>query len=349
MMRNAHRRSLPARAGRVCPLVMIGILLSAAGCATRMDTIRNLSEVPLERVPKAERKLTKIATDPEQHTSRRCLAVQSLVRLRGAAAIPTLAKLSGSGGSSAIRRWAVWALGDVDSPAAIGPLNAAIRSTTDRETTCRALEALAKLAEDVHGSSERTLDTLRSVNVAQGRFPDCGPICRLIGLLYPTLMTPDSLMTLVGERVAAKETVNLFVLVNWMGQYVTECEGDPENEGAARAVELLGKLAGYEPCAPVRYRSLWFLGRFADDGRRQDLYEAAKRGPDRLTKLLALWALARTDRRMLESEFRAMPPAAFPVKPGNWREAVGAARGLGEDDLEIQRCICNLLREGGGL
>ena len=342
-----HKTAPAPASGRraSCILAFLAIAVTA-GCAATTDGIyaRALIVEP-DEVLEAEAALVEVIRDAEEDESRRCIAIESLVRLRGAAAVPVLAEASCPGYPTSLRRWAIWALGQTRDAAAVGPVLAAWHPGTDEQTTLRTLEAITKLAEQIRTNDEWTKGALAVVNSAHTRHSASDGVSRYVGLIFSDLMTAQCALELIDEKAREKDCPSLFNLVSWLGQYVTERLNEPGNKEAGKGVAVLSGLTTYRHSPDVRYRAIWFLGRFGHPAASDALLRAARRGPDAMTRLLALWALSRVAPRRLASEFEALPDELLAMTPAGWRASRRAAAALGERDLEVQRFIARRLRE----
>jgi HEAT repeat protein len=320
-------------------------LAALTGCASPTDHALDLGEARAEaEFPDRVRLLSAMALDRSAKPAARFAAIRSLAHIGGAEAVGPLAAVARRPDSSPYRRWGVWALGETDAPEAVPVLAELASSARDEAVLQQALQGLARLSGVVAGSAESRHDALAAVNAVECRFGEAEQICALAALLREDLANLDDFAAILTESAERGDTADACNALDWTGDLLL---ARPDAEPAARrhALEVVTSLLDGEN-APLRLRALWNLGRVADPAAAPQLVEAARSHPDRATRLLAVWALRRADRSLFEQTFDAMPPELLSVTPGNWREARDRAAQLGEADLEIQRLIADLLREG---
>ena len=100
-------------------LSAVALSLLAPGCVSRLEKVTRLRNVQgVEQQAEAAATLIQIAQDNAQKPRIRTAAVESLACLDRTEALPVFGALAVTDPDPAVRRWAVWALGLQDDPAA---------------------------------------------------------------------------------------------------------------------------------------------------------------------------------------------------------------------------------------
>jgi hypothetical protein len=243
-----------------------------------------------------------------------------------------------------LQRWAVWGLAQTGMPDAVPVLAEVASSSPDPDVTQQALQGLARLSHMVRADEGARLSVLRAANAAESRFGARQEIRNLASLLREGLAYLPDYVAILEDCARGDDAAATHNALCWTGDRMLG--GVQDSMVRERAMEAVARLVDSETAA-LRLRALWYLGCIADPFTAGLMAETARTHPDRATRLLAVWALWRTDRKLFEETFQPMPAHLLTVTPSNWREVRDRAAALGEPDLEIQRLIADLWREDG--
>jgi HEAT repeat protein len=327
-------------------MCLLAALAALAGCASLTDHALDLGEAQAwPAFPNRIEVLSGIALDRSARPATRFAAVRSLAHIGGSETVGPLSAIAGSDEPSPLRRWAVWGLGRTDAPSAVPVLIEVAGAARDPSVARQALQGLARVSGMVVDDPEARRAVLGVVNAAECRFRGQESVCALAGLLRKDLASLADFAAVLEKSVEAGGGPAAYNALCWTGDLLLESP-DAAGPGHKEALAALTGLLRSDTPA-LRTRALWYLGRIADAGTAPELARTAGDHPDRATRLLAVWALWRSDRPLFEQTFTPMPADLLHVTPANWREARDRAAELGEPDLEIQRLIADLLREDG--
>ncbi len=328
-------------------LSAVALSLLAPGCVSRLEKVTRLRNVQgVEQQAEAAATLIQIAQDNAQKPRIRTAAVESLACLDRTEALPVFGALAVTDPDPAVRRWAVWALGLQDDPAAAAYLLQAAGGCADAEAVQQLLESLSGFLDVLKDDAEARLRVVRLVRDAERSYRSSVPVLRYAGVFRHELENLPVALTLLQELRPTQDAPQLRPALCTVGDLLLEGQ-DTDDETRAAAVDALADLLTHADPA-VRLSALWFLGRIADARTAPALLAAARARADRATRMLALWALERTDAGLLRAEFTPLPDDLLAVTPENWRDACRAAVEAGEPDLEIQRFIRRTVREEAG-
>lgn len=313
------------------------VMTHLTGCQTPEDKVRAASE-----------DLGKTALNREKTTVGRCWAVKSLDRLPPQLTYPTLMKLAKKKHTPLpLRRRAIWALGRTSMSAAVPPVTEALEQAQEEKTAYWACTALAKLSpnfQDLAPAERREI--FDAVNAAQARFAASGRIREMTALLLSRAGAGD-LFDILKKAVNKRPDgwrQRAFAALCRLGDRIVENPEVVGNDVKRQAIAQMCDLTESNS-AMLQYKSIWYLGRIASEKAADTLRTKMLHAEDARTRLLASWALWRTDPERFEKEADPVASTAIPPEPETWRKVRKEARELGERNLQIHRLWNDLLRE----